>query len=156
MNVHHMSGLIILHGDLIFEFWINLEMVEGVLGREVGGGQVKKSVGDKNMEGRIEGHSLPEGLSDVDVLIRKLIKIPCFIEVGEDLIWQIVFECQIPPDVIIKDGSEGTLDGAVAGIKLRFFPRCITVETFKPGIEPAYCPALIAEELFCKAVNVDP
>lgn len=47
MNIHHMSGLVVGHSDILFQRGINLQMIKSIFRGEVGCSQIKIPIGDE-------------------------------------------------------------------------------------------------------------
>ncbi len=69
LGVHHVSGVVVVHGDVLLEVRAEEHVVDGVLGREVWGGEVVVAVGDEDFHVRDFVHRLAEALGDVEVLV---------------------------------------------------------------------------------------
>lgn len=69
MDVHHVPSFIIAHADVVLQFPLQAEAVEGVLGGKVWGRQVEKAICDVDFQVRVDTHGVSKGLGYVDVPI---------------------------------------------------------------------------------------
>ena len=67
MDVHHVTGFIIAHADIVVQALVQAEMVEGVLGGEVGRGEVEIAVGHEDFQVRVVGHCVAQCFGDIDI-----------------------------------------------------------------------------------------
>ena len=119
-------------------------MVEGVIGGKIRGSQVKITISHKDLQVGIAGDCLTQGLGDIYIPVFIIVVRPGPDAVVEDFIRQITLIFKLTADVIVQGSSVRSHNGIQAGVELRKLAHSIAVETFKPGIQAANCPPLLA------------
>lgn len=67
MDVHHVTCFIIAHADVVLQYSLQAEAVEGILGGKVWRRQVEKAVRYVDFQVRVYTHGVAQGLGYVNV-----------------------------------------------------------------------------------------
>src|SRR5262245_26441121 len=125
-------------------------MIEGVLRREVGSGQVVVSRADEELHEWILVEGVFQRLSRVREASALHAPVP-FVEAkaaAEDVILEIGFVSQLAAHVLIEHGRVRRTDCAHAGIKLCSLSDCRAAGSGKTAVKAADGLTLVAQQLF--------
>ncbi len=153
VQIHHVTGGVVVLGDVFQQIGMHAEMVEGVAAGEVGRGHVVEAVRDMDFEERIRGHAFGEDLGDIGELVVGIpVPLP---DAGEDVVGAVIFELQIVADVVIEGGGEGTEDGIRAGIGLGALAERIADIVGVAAVEATRNEAFVTQQFCVEAMERD-
>ncbi len=102
MNVHHVTGFVVVHADVGAQAFIEPEMVENVFGGEEGCGDVVVAVGNINLEMRVLADGFAQGFGHIDVLVFVLGVAPGPNLEIKDFVADVFFKFKFAANVVIK------------------------------------------------------
>ena len=135
VQIHHVTGGVVVLGNVFLQVWVETHVVEGVAGGEVGGGEVVDAVGDVDFEEGVGAHGFGEGVGDIDELVFG-VPVP-FADATEDVVGAVVFELEVVADVVVEGGGEGAEVGVGAGVAFGHGAEGILGEAGVAGVEAA-------------------
>lgn len=89
LGVHHMSGFVVMHRDVVADLGAEEHVIDGVLGGEVWGGEVVVAIGDENFHVREFVHCFAEAFGNIEVLIVGDSAVGPWPNIGEDFVAEI-------------------------------------------------------------------
>lgn len=153
VQIHHVTGGVVVLGDVFLQIGVEAHVVEGVAGGEVGGGKIVDAVGDVDFEEGVGAHGFGEGFGDIDELV---VGVPVpFADAAEDVVGAVVFELEVVANVVVEGGGESAEDGVGAGVAFGHGAEGILGETGVAGVETADDSAIGAEEFGIEAGEGD-
>lgn len=153
VQIHHVTGGVVVLGDVFLQVGVEAHVVKGVAGGEVGGGEVVDAVGNVDFEEGVGAHGFGEGFGDIDELVFG-IPVP-FADATEDVVGAVVFELEVVADVVVEGGSERAEDGVGAGVAFGHGAEGILGKAGVAGVEAADDSAFGAEEFGIEAGEGD-
>ena len=155
MNVHHMPGGIIRHGNILLQFRFQSQVVERVLRRKIRRGKIIIAICHMHLEMRIDRDRFAQCLGDIDVLIFMLGITPRLHTRRENFVRQVGFKFQFAAHVIVERCGVGSHNVCETGIVIVDFARRVSVDAFESAVETTDGAAFIAQQLFGEPMNLD-
>ncbi len=131
LGVHHVPGVVIVHGDVLFEVRAEEHVVDGVLGCEVWGGEVVVAVGDEDFHVGELVHCFAEALGDVEVLVVGDSGEGPRPDIGEDFVAEVGLVVEVFSEVGVHAFGVDGLDRDIGRVVLVAFSGVVAVEGFE-------------------------